>query len=86
MADVPVRRDHLRLLLFYAIRYALGRRSTAPSEVGHLVRRHVGVLSLRDRAQLADEIDTAPSLGDERIDAPGWRELASWLRKEAGGG
>lgn len=86
-AEVAVRREELRMLLQYAFRYALGRQSTAPADVQEAIRRHVGVLSLHDRVRIADEIEAAgPRLGHERIDAPGWRELAAWLRKEAGGG
>lgn len=83
MADVAVRRESLRLLLIYAFRYALGRQTSAPADMQELIRTHVGVLSLHDRIQLADDIEAEGTrLGHERIDAPGWRDLATWLRKK----
>lgn len=74
----------LGLLLIYAFRYALGRRSTAPSDVQAMIRIHIPVLSRADRVMIADEIDQSPGLGS-LIDAAGWVALARWLREDPGG-
>lgn len=79
-------------ILLYAMRYALGRRTFAPSDVIQAIR---SALPLRDagvrqamiddieRAALASELPSVEALGDPQVDAPGWLLLLDELRANA---
>jgi hypothetical protein len=77
-------------ILLYAERYALGRRTYAPKDVIDTVR---AALPLQDdgiRQAMIEDIERASapnayhvSLGDPKIDAPGWLLLLGELRANA---
>lgn len=82
-------------ILLYAFRYALGRRTFAPSDVQSAI---VAALPLQDagvRDAMVRELEAAVALseapaaqrvhalGSPTIDAPGWRALLERLRANA---
>jgi hypothetical protein len=68
-------------ILFYAFRYALGRMTSAVSDVADEIIRHADSLSPYLRRTIVREIDEAEA-GDRlgmKIDAEQWRRLRAAL-------
>ncbi len=72
--------EHVDLapLLLFAFRYALGRRSTAPSTVADLLARYGSVLSTPQRQSIVRDIDQAMAAGwaGDDCDREVWRKVA----------
>ena len=65
-------------LLMSTVRYAMGRRSTAPSMAIECVQRYARHLEPEQLAQIASEIRQERYLGDE-CDVRAWIGLAEWI-------
>lgn len=80
-ADVLVDQSTMVCLVIHSFRYALGRRSTAPSTAADHVRRFHAILPAWVRAQIVHDIerDIRVGLAGDRCDVEMWRELAVWL-------
>lgn len=76
-----------RTIVVFAFRYALGRRTYAPSLVAGYITEHLDSFTETDRRQMAEEIEDAERdalLGDAG-DAAVWLELKDRLMKREGG-
>lgn len=87
---------NMGIIVICAVRYALGRKSYMPGLVQDFIMRHPEILTENDRDVIirdieeADEIRTytmengrtitVDSLGDTKIDRPGWLKLKEWLK------
>jgi len=80
--SLPLTRDAAWPLLLHSVRYAVGRRSTAPSTTADLVRRYWRLLLPEQVAQIVREIREERYLGDE-CDARTWTEMCEWLERQA---
>ena len=72
------------LLILFAFRYALGRRSMAPSIVSDLIRKNRDKITEMTRITLVDEIDHGYEnhlLGDD-CDIQEWLSLKKELENE----
>lgn len=76
-------------LLLYSVRYALGRRSTAPLDVSEAVRRNWDELSGNTRELILKEVSEAlrralpwNTLGDD-CDHGVWTDLAGWMTRKS---
>lgn len=63
-----------RLILFFAFRYALGRRTMAPSIIVDELKANWEYLSEQDKAQIKEEINNHCCLGDT-CDIQTWNEI-----------
>ena len=77
-------------IMCFAFRYALGRRSTAPSFVQDYIRGHKNYFETWELEQLIEEVDSEArfhDLGDPNIDEPMWhqfqRDLALEIERRA---
>ena len=68
------------MILFCAFRYALGRRTSAPSLVAEEIIKNMGSISAYGKRQMIKEIEDAQSLGDE-CDKIVWLSLKDALMK-----
>ena len=68
------------MILFCAFRYALGRRTSAPSLVAEEIMKNMGSISAYGKRQMIKEIEDAQSLGDE-CDKMVWLSLKDALMK-----
>lgn len=70
-------------ILFFAFRYALGRRTGAVSEVTDMLMRNVAKLTPETREQIIREIEGQHRLGGlgDACDAQIWQEVAETLTK-----
>ena len=68
----------LATMLMFSFRYALGRRSTAPSAVADLLRTYGHVLPPWQRDQIANDIRIAirDGFAGDTCDERTWREVA----------
>lgn len=76
-----------RTIVVFAFRYALGRRTYAPSLVAGYITEHLDSFTEHELNQMADEIEDAERdglLGDA-CDAAVWLELKDRLLKREGG-
>lgn len=64
--------DDTQLMLVCSVRYAIGRQTYMPSFVQDYMRPFLPKLSANTLNIIKNDIDGAYSLGDERIDKPGW--------------
>lgn len=78
--------DELRMLLFSALRYAIGRRTYIVSDTCDTIRKHASCLSAQDRRQFIEEIETEGRLGclGDECDQADWRELVALLKANPG--
>jgi hypothetical protein len=79
--SIPLTPDAAWPLLLYSVRYAVGRRSTAPSTTVDLVRRYWRLLLPEQVAQIVREIREEKYLGDS-CDVATWTELCEWLERQ----
>ena len=84
--QIAIESSDLWPLLMSTVRYAMGRRSTAPSMAIECVQRYARHLEPEQLAQIASEIRQERYLGDE-CDVRAWHGLAEWIesRRERGG-
>lgn len=68
------------MILFCAFRYALGRRTSAPSLVAEEIMKNMDSISAYGKRQMIKEIGEALSLGDE-CDKMVWLSLKDALMK-----
>lgn len=68
------------MILFCAFRYALGRRTSAPSLVAEEIMKNMGSISAYGKRQMIKEIEDAQFLGDE-CDKMVWLSLKDALMK-----
>lgn len=68
------------MILFCAFRYALGRRTSAPSLVAEEIMKNMDSISAYGKRQMIKEIGDAQSLGDE-CDKMVWLSLKNALMK-----
>lgn len=85
--DVPEHEVWLLVLSF--VRYAMGRRSTAPHLAVDFVRQYFFYFNAQERSQLerelAMELDRSERLGKflgDKIDDDAWRKLQAWMRTQ----
>ena len=80
---VPEGRD-LALLLVYAFRYALGRRSSAPSDVAGMVLRYRHALEPWEVAQICEDATRAihTNTAGDPCDVRTWQALIDALGKD----
>jgi len=71
-----------REVLIYAFRYTLGRSTYATGIMQDVLRSEWNRMSLPDQQLIKREINEAPSLGMEEVDAPGWKAILDWPLKE----
>lgn len=64
-----------RDVLVYAVRYTLGRSTYSTSTMQSVLVCAWPELTKPERAFYKKEIREARSLGDEKIDAPGWKAI-----------
>lgn len=83
MIDVPIPQDHLRDMLIFSFRYALGRRSTAPSTMDSHVRRYEQHIPVWMKKQMIGDIEYAVKngLAGDDCDVEEWERLAGWLKE-----
>jgi len=84
----PVAPEHLRTLLLGYVRYAMGRRSAAPSMACEMVRCYADQIHPADlwqiRQEVQDELDRHTEdpefglLGDD-CDVTEWQRLVRWI-------
>lgn len=78
--------EHLGEMLNYAVRYALGRRTYAPTAVARFCEPLVRRLDRTSLLCMKRDIEEAASrdggLGDNDIDAPAWRRLLDAVVRE----
>lgn len=79
--SLPLTPDAAWPLLLHSVRYAVGRRSTAPSTTADLVRRYWRLLTREQVAQIVREIREEKYLGDS-CDVATWTELCEWLERQ----
>lgn len=79
---VEVRDSTLSMLMLYAVRYAMGRRSYCVDEVVRAVMANRGAITDADRAVMLRDIADAALAGElgDQCDADRWRRLAAELR------
>lgn len=83
--EIAVQRDHLALLLTYSVRYALGRRTTAPSDVAAITNGHLGHLRPHELTRLRDDIRDQSRLGyGDPCDEDTWAGLVAQLDERIG--
>ena len=70
-------------ILFYAFRYALGRRTAAPSIVGEEIIKNIDNISAYGREKMIREIDEHNCLGD-KCDEETWLAVKEALKKSLG--
>lgn len=72
----------LATMLVMSFRYALGRRSTAPSTVADLLRRYGEVLETWQKEQMARDIENAifGNMAGDTCDVRVWREVQERLQ------
>ena len=73
------------ILILFAFRYALGRRTTAPSEMSAIIKTEIRDLDDFVLKVIESEIEHAIEYnmaGDERIDVPVWEELREFIVNE----
>ncbi len=90
---VPPSPHDLGTLLLFSLRYALGRRSSAPSDVADMVRRYWGAADtahrgfllrdLREGFERAFRLGDGSDLGDE-CDRQTWAALLIWMYAQEG--
>ena len=83
--DHRISREDLSTLLTCSVRYALGRQTYMPDLVRRIAHEHVSAVQSWMLRQWAEDIEHARyhgTLGDPRIDAPGWVAFAVWCRAE----
>lgn len=68
-------------ILFYAFRYALGRRSYSPSIVVENIQSNINQISEDDIKAYINEISQCNDLGDA-MDAQLWNDFKDYLEKE----
>ena len=75
--------DTLSALLTYSVRYAMGRRTYAPSQVARAVIAHRGHLQPGDREAIVREYDESRRMGllGNDCDAQNWHAMARALRE-----
>lgn len=66
-------------ILFFAFRYALGRRSYAPETVVESIKANINHISEHDLKAYIKEIEEANDLGDP-MDAHVWLECKNYLQ------
>lgn len=73
-----------RDILVYAFRYALGRRTTAPSAVAVNITRNIKVLTRHDIEQMVREIGECAATDDlgSPCDVDTWQDLKEYLLVE----
>jgi hypothetical protein len=62
-------------IVCYAMRYCIGRQTYAVSDFCDFFLEHLDEWTNNTLTQAIKDIDSAPSLGDERIDMPEWLRL-----------
>ncbi len=70
-----MRDDNLESIVCYAMRYCIGRQTYAVSDMCGFFTDHIEEWSHYCLMQAIKDIDSALSLGDERIDMPEWLNL-----------
>lgn len=74
-------------ILLYAFRYALGRKTFAPSDVRAAIRANQPIRDHGIREEIVRDIRRASvipgGLGDRNIDAQGWLKLLAELERQA---
>jgi hypothetical protein len=75
--------EHLSWLLLTSMRYAIGRRTYAPSYTAEIIRKHWGDISAESRALLLRDLDgeikaRGSYLGDP-CDVATWTALYQWM-------
>ena len=75
----------LELVLVYSVRYAMGRKSTAPSDVAEIVKKNWGKIRKETQAQIMREVKEAIRLADDKCSLLGdkcdhdtWVALVTW--------
>lgn len=89
---VLVDRHELGILLLQSLRYALGRRSTAPGETADMIKTYWQNIEpqfrgflLRDLREEIERHERSPGLGvlGDSCDERTWRDLLTWMLDEA---
>lgn len=81
LSDARGSRDDATLLIF-ATRYALGRRTFAPSIIKGLLIRHQDWLTPQDAAILIHDIEFQGTIGyGDPCDRETWETTLGWLRE-----
>jgi len=70
-------------LMIFAFRYALGRKSTAPSTVTEIIKRNHHILDDNDKNQIIKDIKSAIKLKSAGMDMDIkiWKSLAVFLKE-----
>jgi hypothetical protein len=73
-------------MLLFSFRYALGRRSTAPTTVEGWLVQYAHVLEVWHRRQIVDDIEGAMKAGwaGDECDRETWRRVAERMRAGSG--
>lgn len=79
--SAPVRYEVDETTLVFAFRYALGRRTAAPSHVVTELRKHWATLTPFTQSQIQREIRNEMAVGDvgDACDAETWNEVLGWV-------
>lgn len=91
VAHTPVDNHNLWLLVLHEMRYAMGRKTSAPSTSADHVRQFWNAFSQPGREQLLREVHQALDIQDtfgrglgDACDVQTWRELAAWMEAHRG--
>ena len=71
-----------QMSIMYSFRYALGRRSTAPSDVSEMIKNNHNLLDYWAKQQIVEEIDRAILMGQAgfKCDISIWESLKEFLK------
>ena len=67
-------------ILFYALRYAIGRKYTAPTIVIENIKENINNLSESDILMIIREIEETDNYGS-LLDKSGWMEFLGYLKE-----
>lgn len=68
-------------IIYFAFKYVLGRKSTAPSMVMDSISKHMETLTNPLLTKLIQDIDNCEDLGME-VDAKNWKRLRKDIKRE----
>ena len=74
--------DDFGLILNCAVRYSLGRQTYVPGSVCSFIAPLISKLSDRTLWCMVQDIASADSYGDERIDKPVWMKFLADIKHE----
>ena len=77
--EIKINESDLRLLLFSAFRYSLGRKTHMPSFIVEQIMRYAKVMNKGDWKKISEEITNAVSLGDS-CDIKTWESLSEFCK------